>query len=173
MQRNVEPVGNAYIMEQSRQNSGLLLLGVGAAAFFGYKILKKNVIEPKQLQAYTTRLRVNVPAMRFKGDNVEFDMYIQNPNPRPLIINAVVGDVFVAYGGKNIKLGNVDRYGKVVIKPLGETKYTFAIRLKLLPLVAYFNDILAGKAKGQAATFKGTITINGRPWPITERIKIS
>lgn len=155
------------------RNSGLyLVIGLGAA-YAGYKLfLQPNVIEPARLKAYTQRIRVNMPTVRFKGDNVEFDVYVQNPNPNPLTINAIVGDVFISYQGKNIKLGNVDRYGDVVLKPMAETKYSFSVRLKLIPMVQYFNDILAGKARGQVVTFIGTITINKRPWPLKEVVKL-
>ncbi len=159
-------------MAAQRGDNGLLVLGLAATAFIGWKVIKRNVVAPAKLKAYTRRIRINIPAVRFKGDNVEFDMYVQNPNPEPLTINAIVGDVYVSYKGKQIKLGNLDRYGDVVIKPLAETKYTFAIRLKLLQMVAYFNDILAGKAVGQVFTFRGTMTIDKRPWPIVERIKL-
>lgn len=160
-------------MADSGNNITPWLLG-GAAVFLGYKyFFKPRVVVPAHLKAYTTRIRVNVPTVRFKGDNVEFDMYVQNPNPDPLTINAIVGDVFITYGKTNMKLGNVDRYGAVTLKPFAETKYTFSVRLKLIPLVAYFNQILAGKVKNQVATFIGTIAVNGRPWPIKESVKIS
>jgi LEA14-like dessication related protein len=114
-----------------------------------------------------------MPAMRFKGDNVEFDMYVQNPNPDQLTVNAIVGDMYMAYKGKVLKIGNVFKYGDVIIKPLQETKFTFSVRLKFLPLLIYFQDLLAGKATGQILTFKGTITVDRMPWPIKESLKIS
>lgn len=161
-------------MAEARSNSGLIWAGLGiAGAYVLYKnVIQPGIVVPHKLQQYTQKIRIQVPAVRFKGDNVEFDVYVQNPNPTPLTINAIVGDVYVTYGQKSIKMGNVSRYGDVVIKPLAETKYTFSVRLKVLSLVAYFNDILAGKAAGQTFTFKGTITINKRPWPITEHVKL-
>ncbi len=157
-----------------RQNSGIALAVVGIVAYMGYKyFVKPDIIDPKRLVTYSKRIRVTMPTLRIRGDNVEFDAYIQNPNPTPLTINAIVGDVFITYQKKRIKLGNVFKYGNVVIKPLAETKYSFAIRLKFLPLLAYFQDILAGRAAGQTASFAGTITIDNRPWPIVEQLKIS
>jgi hypothetical protein len=159
------------------RNSGLnwaLWLGGG---YLGYKyILKPMLVEPSRLKTYTQRVRVTMPAVRFQrgGDEVEFDVYVQNPNTYAMTVQAIVGDVFISYSGKPpLKLGNVFRYGNVVIKPLGETKYTFRVRLKLIPLVQYFNDILAGKVRNQVLAFRGYATIDGRPWPIKESVPLT
>lgn len=161
-------------MSQARGNSGLIwgVLALGGYLLFK-TVIKPDIIKPVQTAKYVTRLRVNLPAVRFKGDNVEFDLYIQNPNPGPLTIQAIVGDVFVTYGGQQMKMGNVDKYGNTVIKPLAETKFTFSVRLKALPLIKYFTDMLAGKATGQVLSFKGTVTVDGTPYPVTESLKIS
>lgn len=162
-------------MPQVRGNNGLQGIVLGSLVAYGFYrlVLKPNMVQPVRLKNYVSRIRINIPAVRFKGDNVEFDVYIQNPNPDPINISAIVGDVFVSYGGKMTKIGNLDRYGTTVIKPTAETKFTFQVRLKFLPMVAYFNDLYAGKARGQVLTFKGTITVDGRPWTIKESVKIT
>lgn len=163
----------------SEERNSKALLWVGGIAVVGVLLFRKfspAIIEPLKVKQYVTRIKVQVPAVRFKGDNVEFDVYVQNPNPTPLRIDAIVGDVFVSdakRGAARLKLGNVTRYGAVMIKPLGETKYTFAVRLKFLSMLSYFNNILQGKMSGQIFTFQGTITINGRPYPITESYKLA
>lgn len=153
-----------------------LLLGAGllVGGYFLYeKVLKPGLLVPVRTAQYVKRLRVNMPAVRFKGDNVEFDVYIQNPNPTPITIDAVVGDVYLQSQSKTYKLGNVDRYGSVVIKPLAETKYTFSIRLKFLQTLAYFTDIVQGRISNQVLTFSGTVTVDKRPWPVKESYRIS
>lgn len=146
-------------------------LGVGSYLIFT-KVIKPKV---KQLQVaqQVTRMRVTLPGIAFSGDNVDFKLYVQNPNPQPLVISAIVGDVFVTYTTGMLKLGNVFKYGSTVIKPLAETPFPFSVRLKLLPLVAYFNAIFAGKATNQVLSFVGTITVNGVPTHIKESVRIS
>jgi LEA14-like dessication related protein len=161
-------------MEQRGQNSGLLWVGIAAGGYLLYRnVVKPNIIDPVRLKQYTGRLRVNLPAVRFKGDNVEMDLYIQNPNSYPITIRAIVGDVFVTTRqGQTIKIGNLDRYGDVVIKPLAETKYTFSIRLKVLELSVIFTTMLQGRGAGMTVTLKGTINVNDRPVPVTESIRL-
>jgi hypothetical protein len=156
-------------------DSGLLWTGVLAVG--GYMLynnfIKPNIVEPKRLMTYTARLRVYMPAARFKGDDVEFDIYIQNPNSYPLTVKAVVGDVFLFSQSKRYKLGNVARYGDVIIKPTAETKYTFKVRTHFLGLLPYFQDMIEGRIKHQTVSFQGYININGRPWPVKEGYRIS
>ena len=160
-------------MEQREKNIFPWILG-GAAAWLLYaKVLKPKYVAPAKLQAYAARIRVQMPAMRFKGDNVEFDLYVQNPNPYPLTINGIVGDIWIISQAHNYKLGNVNRYGNVTLAPLMETKYTFSVRTRFLGLLPYFSDLAQGKIKNQVLTFAGTITIDKRPWPIKESLKIS
>src|SRR5947209_1478979 len=119
------------------------LFGGVVVAWFAWPLIKRNLIEPVRTEKYVQKLRVNIPSVRFKGDNVTFDMFIQNPNNDPMTIRAIVGDVYVSSnkGKTNLKLGNIDRYGATVIKPTAETKFTFSVRLKFINLVAYFNNI--------------------------------
>lgn len=149
------------------------LLGIAAVGYFLYKkVLKPGVITPIKTVNYVTRLRVNMPGVRLKGNTVELDLFIQNPNTQPLAIDAIVGDVWITYSGKDMKVGNVANYPKMVLKPLAETKVLLTIKTKFLPLVAYFSDLYAGKVKGQMVTFKGTVTVNNKPWPVKESVSI-
>jgi hypothetical protein len=165
-------------MGKKSTNESNQILAVTAVAVVGAGLLlrrkwKPFLVDRPRLNNYVRRIRVTMPAMRFKGDNVEFDMYVQNPNPDQLTVNAIVGDMYMSYKGKVLKIGNVFKYGDVIIKPLQETKFTFSVRLKFLPLLIYFQDLLDGKATGQILTFKGTITVDRMPWPIKESLKIS
>src|SRR5215216_3145098 len=112
---------------EGRANTGLLITAavLGGGYLLLKPIIKRNIIEPKRLMAYKTLLRVNMPTAKFKGDDVEFDLYVQNPNNYPLTVRAIVGDVFLSSQNKRYKLGNIKRYGDTVIKPVAETKYTF------------------------------------------------
>lgn len=162
------------IMARGGENSAAPWIIGGIAAWLGYKyILKPRIVEPAKLMTYTARLRVQMPAIRFKGDNVEVDIYIQNPNSYPVTINAIVGDVYMITNAGTFKLGNITRYGDVVIKPLGETKYTLGMRERFLGFLPYFTAIAAGKVAHQTAAFNGTVTVNKRPWPIKESLRIS
>lgn len=158
-----------------RQNSGLGWVVAGVAGFFIVRGLVRRIAEPVAIKQYADRILVNIPAVRFKGDDVEFDIYIQNPNSYPMTINALIGDVTItSNNGRTVhKLGNIRKYGRTIIQPVSETKIQLAIRLKFLPLLAYFNDLLAGKIKGQIFRFDGTININGRPYPVHQQKQIA
>jgi len=160
-----------------RNNGSALLVGVGVlgAAWLLYKkVLRPDVITPLKTKHYIMQLRFNLVAVRFKGDNVEFDVYIQNPNSQPMRIGAIVGDAYVVdQSGKSMKLGNVARYTQTVLKPQAETKFTFSVRLRALQLVAYFTRIIQGQISHQAVTFVGSININGRLYPVRESYQIA
>jgi len=163
----------------TRHDSGSGLL-VGGGILAGLCLLYTRVVKPKfviplETKNYVTRMRVNPPVVRFKGNYVEFDLPIENPNSAPLIIKAIVGDIFViSNDGKTVyKLGTVSRYGTFVIQPVAESKFTFQVRMKLLQEVAFFSDIFAGKIHGMLFTFSGNVNINGQLFPVKESVKIS
>lgn len=164
-------------MAEGAKNSGALVWGgvVLAGGYFLYKkVLQPNVITPIQTKHYVMRLMVNIIAVRFKGDNVEFDLYVQNPNSQPMKVGAIVGNVFVTdQAGRATKLGNVYHYQQIVLKAQGETKVTMSIRLKFLGMLKYFQDMIAGKITNQSFSFVGNININGRLYPVKESYRIS
>lgn len=161
--------------ETANSNTPVIL---GALAIGGYLLYKRvvvpNVVVPVQTKKFIKRLRVNVPSVRFKGDDVEFDMYIQNPNNTDITVKAIVGDVFVmgAKEKKPIKLGNINRYGSTTIRRISETKFTFKVRTKFLNLISYFSQMFNGKLTGQVFSFIGTINIDGRPYPVNQSYRI-
>jgi hypothetical protein len=151
----------------------LLLIGVGG--YFVYeKVLKPGVLKKVQIANYARTLKVNVPGIKLKGDTVEVDMFIQNPNPTPLMINAVVADVtIITKEGAAYKIGNLDRYGTVTVKPMNQTQYTFPIKLKALNMVALLTQMFSGKVSGLTAKIDGAITIDKSVIPIHETVRIS
>jgi LEA14-like dessication related protein len=122
------------------------------------------------------RLQVQVTAVRLKGKNVEFDLVIQNPNPTPLTVSAIVGDVFVTntVAGKpqTVKIGHVDKYGTNVIKPTAANKFILDIQMKLVNEFIWLSEVAQGKVSGMMFGFAGTVTINGKPYPIKEAYKL-
>jgi LEA14-like dessication related protein len=158
------------------KNKALVWVGAGVTGLYLlYRFIRPRVIEPKQLQAYSQRVRIYMPTVRFKGDQVNFDLYVQNPNSDALLIRAIVGEVYMINGanGQATKIGHIARYGDTVIKPLSETKFELSVRIKFIQLLGTFNNILAGKVAGITIAFQGTININNRPWPIKEKARIS
>jgi len=159
-----------------QQNANVLKFG--AIALAGYLFFKGTVkplaIMPVKVANYFSRLRFLISGVKLKGQNLEFELFVENPNEVPLQIHSVVGDVYLeSNDSKTIyKLGNVTRYGFVTIKSNGETKYAFSIRLKLLQLAGALSDFLAGKLKGRYLRFIGTININGTDWPLNLTYKI-
>ncbi len=162
-------------MEQARANNTPLILGalvLGGLVLYK-KVIRPDFIQPVATKKYVRRLAVRMPGVAFKGDDVILDLFIQNPNPTPMKIDAIVGDIYINYKGKRLKVGNADNYPRLVIRPLGQTKFLLTVKTKLPQLVVYFQDVFAGKATGQVVEFLGTITIDGRPWPVKETKKIS
>ena len=147
---------------------------LGAGYFLIRGVIKPVILAPVKIANYFSRLRFNISGVKLKGQNLEFELFIQNPNEIPLQIHSVVGDVYLeSNGGKTIyKLGNVSRYGFVTVKSNNETKYAFSLRLKLLQLAGALTDFLAGKLKGRYLHFIGTININGADWPLNLTYKI-
>lgn len=162
-------------MASEKGNSGLIwaAVAIGGGILLYKKVIVPKIVEPKKLMSYALKLRVYMPTARFKGDDVEFDIYIQNINNYPVTVKGIVGDVFITSQAKKYKLGNVARYGDVVIAPLKETKYSFKVRTRFLGLLPYFTDMVEGRIKNQTLSFEGNININGRVWPIKEGYRIS
>lgn len=148
-------------------NTALWIMGGGVAAWLGYKyVLKPAVITPIQVKKYVGRINVQIPTLKLDGDNLVFDMYVQNVNNYPLTIRAIVADLYT----EKYKIGNITRYGDVVIKPVNETKYTFKVRIKFIQALAYLNDLIRGKATTKFF-LKGNINIDGNVYPVNMPIQ--
>jgi LEA14-like dessication related protein len=159
---------------RSTGNAMPWLLAAGAGAWLLYKkVYTPQFAAPQKVINQVTRMRVSLPGISFKGQNINFDLFIQNPNPAPLVIDAIVGDVYLSYNGKDLKVGTVTKFGQTIIKPLAETKFPFSVKTNMLQLVAYFTDVYAGKVSGQVVTFTGTITVNKRPFPVKESLQLT
>lgn len=166
---------------QQRQRVGegplltLALLTVGGY-FLVTKVIKPGIITPLQLKKEVTTMRVTLPpgSVKIKADQVLFDLHIENPNPQPLIVAAIVGNTLVTTKeGQTYNIGRVARYGTTVIKPTAETIFHIAVVTKTINLVALLSQIFAGKVSGLTLTFAGSVNVNGRVWPIKERVQIS
>lgn len=164
-------------MEQATQKSSNTPVILGALALGGWlfyrKVIMPRVISPIRTVKYVKRLRVTVPGVKFQGNDVKLDLFIQNPNPNPIKIDAIVGDLYVTYNGKKVKVGNVHNYPRIVLRPIGETNIWLTVETRMLPMVAYFSDVFAGKISHQSVLFDGTVTVDGVPWPVRESKKIS
>lgn len=159
------------------KNAGNALIMGGAviaAAFIGYKILKQDLVVPVETKRYVERMRIGkVYAVKFKDDTIEFKFPIENPNSQPMVIDAIVGDIYVPGRNKRpIKLGTVAHYGHNVIQPLGSTDFDLVVKVKLVNEFVYLSQMFSGQVKGIAATFNGTVNANGRPWPVRETIVV-
>lgn len=158
-----------------REDSGPTFLLLGLGGYFAYKaILQPMLLKPAAIKRYTGRFRVNIIGVHLKGDNITFDVYIQNVNDYPINIKAIVGDMFlISNNGKtSIKLGNINRYGIVTVKPIGETKYPITLRTKFVSLVQYFSGLLQGTLRGQIIKFVGNINIDGSIYPLNLSYKL-
>lgn len=163
----------------ARQGNGILVLGgLAALGFFLYeKFLKPGAAEFTTSES-ATRLRVTIPGVKLTGQDLEFKMFVQNPNSQALVIKSIVGEVYMLLnngtnGANRLHVGNVAHYGTDVIKPNNQTGIDLVVQLKLLQAVSYVTQILSGKVNNQALYFTGTINANGKPWDITEKMQLS
>jgi len=163
----------------AQENSARGLLIGGAVLVGGYFLVKKfvrtNIEIPLQTKRYVERMRIGkVYAVKFKDDVIEFKFPIENPNNRPMTIDAIVGDIFVPDRNRRpLKLGTIAHYGHDVIKPLGSTDFDLVVRVKLVNEFVYLSQLFNGQVKRIAATFIGTVNANNRPWPVKETIQIA
>ena len=165
-------------MAEDRRHTGNLLLGtaVGWGLYELVKrVIKPNVIEPIRLHQYVERIRIGkIYAVKFKDDTVQFKFPIENPNNKPMTVDAIVGDVYASdRRGQRIKLGTINHYGHNVINPLAATDFDLVVRIKLVNEFIYLSKMLQGNWRGQAFTFIGTVNANGRPWPVKETIVVA
>jgi len=165
-------------MTASQQNTGKILTW-GAVLLGGYWLVKKvvnpNITVPLAAKRYVERMRIGkVYAVKFKNDQVQFKFPIENPNNAPMVIDAIVGEVYVSdRQGKALKLGTIAHYGHNVIRPLGSTDFDLVFKIKLVNEFIYLSKVMNGKWSGQILTFTGTVNANGRPWPIKETAVIA
>ena len=152
--------------------NGLL---IGAAVAGGLllvykKWIKPGVVVPLQTQAYVERMRIGeIRDVKFKKDTVEFKFPIENPNNKPMTIDAIVGDIYVKDATRRpLKIGTVAHYGHDVIKALGATNFDLVVKVKVVNEFVYLSQLFSGQIKGVTATFEGTVNANNRPWPVKE-----
>jgi LEA14-like dessication related protein len=164
----------AAAAKHSNVSNGLGLVALGVGGWLVYdKIIRPRMVIPAKLVQASRRWDIRLVGVRFRGDNIDLDFYLQNPNVVPMTINAIVGKIWLTSQAKTYNLGDVAKYGNLVIKPTAETKVPVTVRSRFLGLLPYFTDMVQGKIKNQLATFKGTVTIDGVPYPITKSYRIS
>lgn len=112
--------------------------------------------------------------VKFKGDSLQFEFNISNPNHTDLAIHDVVGDVYItnAKGGNAILVGKVNHKGMTVIKPNGQHLFSMVVVIKAIQAIQFLVGVFTGKLKNQWLLFRGNIVVNGKDWPITEHARI-
>jgi hypothetical protein len=155
---------------EQRDNTALFLGGgVLVLVLLWRKVVKPGAVTPVQTLNYISRLRFIISGVKFKsGNNLEFELFIENPNERKILVKSIVGELYLEGNQKQTiyKLGTVSRYGVTEVKANAETKLPFSVRLKILQLVGALSDWAAGKLKNRFLRFIGTINIDGQLYPL-------
>lgn len=165
--------------QQHHSELGPILLGIGllGGGYLLYKkVIKPDLVVPLQTKNYVERMKIGkIQGVHFKKDTIEFKFPIENPNVKPMEIDAIVADIFITDKKTNqpMKLGSIYHYGKSIIKPLGATEFDLVVKINLVTEFVELSKLFGGTFKGQVLTLKGTVTVNGKPWPVTERIDIA
>lgn len=161
---------------RSGGGGGLLLAGLAVGGYFLFtKVIRPQVVVPLKMKNYVERLRLGkINGFKIKKDTIEFKFPVENPNNGPMVVKAIVGDVYVSDNkGQRIKLGTINHFGTDNIKPLGSTEFDLVVKIKAVSEFLYLSKIYAGKWIGQNFSFVGTVNANNRPWPINETVKIA
>jgi hypothetical protein len=158
-------------------DTGVLVIGgLAVAALLLYRhVLVPNIVVPTKLKNDAERLRIGkLQKVKLNKDTVEFDFPVENPNSDAMTIKAIVGDVYVsdASGKQAVKLGAVNHFGTDVIKPTAATNFQLIAKINLVNEFIYISNVLAGKWKGGILSFRGTVNVNNRPWPVNESIRL-
>lgn len=166
----------ATAARSSGDGAGLIILGlVVVGGVIAYKrVVKPGILEPLKVKQVTSQLKVYITHVNISKGAVTFSVRIENPNSAPITVKALVGDTSVIMnGGQEIKLGNVSKYGNIVIQPTAQTDVNFSVKIDPINFVAYTTLILSGKVTSQSLQFNGTINIDGRTYPVKELFRIS
>lgn len=150
---------------------GLVTLG----AYEAYKhFVKPDIVTPIRTAQYVERMKIGkMTGIKFHKDMVEFKFPIENPNTEPMVIKAIVADVFVDTPKGVLKLGQIAHYGTDVIKPVAATNFDLAVKINLLNEFTLLSNAFQGNWRGMTLIVKGTVTANNRPWPVNESISIT
>jgi len=158
----------------SERNTGIWWLAGAGVAWWVYKKVIAPASKAVKAERYVARFRFNIIKVKLSGDNVDMDVYIQNPNSYPMVIKAIVGEVWINSSSTGrLKVGNVARYGTAVIQPVSETKFPIVVKLRFIQVLAYFNNLISGKMKNQVLQFTGTINIDNVPYPVNESYQLA
>ena len=153
------------------------LLGGGALLFIiGRKVKKDidyNIIQPKKTLAYAERLQLTGAKFRLdlKRKQVDIMFTVNNPNPKPMHIDAVVGRVTMHSNNaaQSFVIGNIDKFGVLDLAPVSQKQITLTAKMNAINSIAYLAEVLQGKWQGQFINFQGTITANGGPGLLMKR----
>jgi len=155
------------------------LAAVGLTAWLGYKFfIKPRVLVPIATKKFVERLQITDAGfdLDLKHTRGTISFVINNPNPRPMVINAIVGHITVYQADPKkpgFRLGDIDHFKPIVIKPYAGERVRLGVLIKAVNTAAWVASVVTGAWKGQIVNFQGTITANGRPWPINQTIKLS
>jgi len=170
-------------MPAAAQRESNSLLWVGGIALLGVFLWRKlnnagivqDPIEALKMKGNVERLRIGkLSRVKISKDNIEFDFPVENPNNDPLIIKAIVGDIYIAdKNGKALRIGTVNHFGTDVIKPTGATNFQLFAKIKLVNEFLYLTKVFNGTWQGAVLTFNGTVNANGMPWPVRESVRLA
>lgn len=166
--------------EHSNNLNGLLLAAavIGTGYVLYTKVLVPQLVVPKKLLKQVTRMQITRAkvGLDIKNKKLWLSFVINNPNTQAMVITAIVAHATVYQADPKkpgFRIGDVDNFTKITIAPTAATPVKLTFEIKAVNAIAYLASVLSGNWQGQIFDFQGTITANGNPWPIHERVKLS
>lgn len=155
----------------------ILLAVLGAGFLLFRKGIKKTVKEVKMVKQVTRMQITNAKVgVNLKHKQIGISFVINNPNPAPMKVQAIVGHITVYQSDPKqpgFRLGDIDRFKPIEIKALSANPVTLTVTLKAVNVLGYLAKMAQGTWKGQIIEFNGTITADGIPFPVNENIRVA
>lgn len=112
-------------------------------------------------------IRVRAGRVKFKGNRLEVAMIISNPTSSDIVVNSVVGEVYL--NGR--KFGNVESFVKTIIKANNKTTLYLDVRIMLPQLMTELLD-MANKKLSVQIDMTGSINVDNQVMPLSLAYKI-
>jgi len=114
------------------------------------------------------RLQINNVDASFNsngGIDIIFSVNVQNPNNSKIVVNSVVGDVYL----NNTKIGLVKAFGQQIVADNSEANIKLVCTVKMLAAIETFKNIFMYRSpnkKQNHVQLLGTVNINNKALPL-------